>query len=974
MKQKNRHIFFIFDCVDIQSALSSLTSTPVEIRRNSSGTQLPAKYIRATSVKSATLNPVWEEKFKFDLDDQNTDCFHLDIWDHDDEESVIEAVGKLNQVKGVKGMRRFFKQIAQSARGSDQDDFLGCITLAVQDIPSTGLDTWYKLAGRSLRSQVQGSIHLKIWLSSREDRGLSEEEDNKNELQQQFHLYHIFINHAIANLKGGISEWDGSLCQAANTILHQHAIQGDINNLQVATVHWRVLLSVAKGDNLDLEILYSSLRTIEQRWDKSKLSKDEEAQLAASFTSFIDDCLEKIKDLNTWFPHNRPSAKGNLEYMLRCLYQLSEMKTFSSCCPFNKEIRSDVILAIKKGVTDRFRRLVIRAGGEEADIKNRTGTVSLILEEVIQDLDNASCFYDKIFDSTMKVHYTATIFKQLNRLICERVYPILVDICQEDDQETEDEGFKTLIQQFQLCHEFRRFQGFGEGLSRVDKRGLNLNRFQEYFVPAFNLWLDKSKPKLLERVYKCLELDHCTTQYQDIKYTTSAIDLTASIYQIKEVWTSMKFTKSENTQFLEVKLFEVLSEAIVLYTDHIHNGLEESGYYEQDTPTLISDQMCTAVNNLEHVFKHFECSASELGMSQPLSQESSERSDYVEINPVIEQTLAYIDSTVYKILSKILIQMEAGLKKNVFHLAWSPDSLPIQEAISPLITFLTIHLTSLNGALLAGNFRRCLVVLWQAILERLREHTDPSTGEKTQLFYDRLHDGVQILSEYFQCDGKGLKQEEIYNQSYANIDMVFGHAKLSTDQLIAEYYKERLNDQYNMGTQEFGVLSVRVYFRHDNLSIEIISAKDVIPLDPNGLSDPYVTIELLPKFVFPKCPELVTAVQKATLQPSFEETFEFNIRREQCRDHGSVICFTLMDYDVLTANDFGGEAFISLSSVPGVEQGSSTVDNFHGLKPIHLPLMFQKNKEHPILHTLELRKNDKAAQEFIKKQKFRFQE
>ena len=41
-----------------------------------------------------------------------------------------------------------------------------------------------------------------------------------------------------------------------------------------------------------------------------------------------------------------------------------------------------------------------------------------------------------------------------------------------------------------------------------------------------------------------------------------------------------------------------------------------------------------------------------------------------------------------------------------------------------------------------------------------------------------------------------------------------------------------------------------------------------------GLSDPYVTIELLPKFVFPKCPELVTAVQKATLQPSFEETFE----------------------------------------------------------------------------------------------------
>ena len=51
-----------------------------------------------------------------------------------------------------------------------------------------------------------------------------------------------------------------------------------------------------------------------------------------------------------------------------------------------------------------------------------------------------------------------------------------------------------------------------------------------------------------------------------------------------------------------------------------------------------------------------------------------------------------------------------------------------------------------------------------------------------------------------------------------------------------------------------------------------------------------------------------------------------------------------MDYDVITANDFGGEAFIPLNLVPGVEIGSSSIDNFHGLKPFILPLMFQKNK------------------------------
>ncbi|KAK9871547.1 hypothetical protein WA026_012925 [Henosepilachna vigintioctopunctata] len=186
---------------------------------------LPIVLARIAAIEWGACYLTLAETFVFDIDDINSDSLHLDIWDHDDESSVLEAVSKLNEVRGVRGLGRFFKQVCQSARQSSQDDFLGCVTIPLQEIPSTGLEGWFKLEARSQRSSVQGRIRLKMWLSTRENHAASEE-DNWTELMQHENLSKTFVDYELKNWNRETWTWNGDLPGPALTILHQHAVQG----------------------------------------------------------------------------------------------------------------------------------------------------------------------------------------------------------------------------------------------------------------------------------------------------------------------------------------------------------------------------------------------------------------------------------------------------------------------------------------------------------------------------------------------------------------------------------------------------------------------------------------------------------------------------------------------------------------------------------------------------------------------------
>ena len=103
--------------------------------------------------------------------------------------------------------------------------------------------------------------------------------------------------------------------------------------------------------------------------------------------------------------------------------------------------------------------------------------------------------------------------------------------------------------------------------------------------------------------------------------------------------------------------------------------------------------------------------------------------------------------------------MRQPLKKAMFHLAWSPDSLPTTDAIQPLIEYLDGHLMALNSALLPRNFEKVLFNVWEVCLLELSHQTDGNVDDKPAGYFDRLYQALELLSDFFYSDGKGLSLE-----------------------------------------------------------------------------------------------------------------------------------------------------------------------------------------------------------------------
>ncbi|XP_066150952.1 protein unc-13 homolog 4B isoform X3 [Euwallacea fornicatus] len=942
-----------------------------------------------TSVKPMTLNPLWEEHFALPITDKSVDdTLCLEVWDFDPAESVKEKLGKLFEVKGVKGMRKLVKEIAVTATtGQHDNELIGRARIPLNTIPASGMTMWYTLDKKNKVAR-QGVLKVRICFSSGKN--------NQVAAQEHRHMRRIILLHELEVSKVSTYWWCGNFSPQAEQLLTQHVAQSGLSPTEVALCSYSVYAGIHHSHPLSFA-LFSKLLEKLLRPLQTEIVPEEDLRLFWDATrKLLPSCFSIIRKIRKKTANEKTMMKQIIE-VLKILHYLKILEPANidlfprNLYPWitcNEEgphcdIQQTLNDAITQGASDWLNYII-------ENNKETTGTALARLQNLIQlvqllrsDLQKAVEFYDKLFIEHVSFQYAKCLYTFYQTQLSSLCEPEVREICKNlktldysgynfgngptvTDQTVDPLAEGTSL--FNLYLTIQRFVTLGEGICPADYNGFEIRNFHQWFHEGVAQWLDIAVYKALQRIEKAVDLDQLVHIDATVKYSSSAVDTLTIFYQVNTFWQQLNWPDIESCYSFIAKIIDDICRCCVFYAEKMAAKVEGMGTVENvyEKKFEVTNEWCLAINNIDYVRETLEPFARDLGMENVIKKifemkspvEAQRCQDTLDI--VISNAIDTVRNSIIELLQTVVQKMTPSMKRLLIEGAELCDQ--DSNSVDRLMLYVDQNLETMHRELNDENFNRTMEIVWDMLSRTLDEIIQTNIeNRRPPSFFANLQKTLTLMlgaykdpTDYTSCDSLRRTEETLRING------------LETCDLIHEVHLDLANKFDELTESPFGEISFRCKFDGDILKIEVMNARDLAVMDSNGTTDSFVRIHLLPEHKFGNVEKPKTKTHNKTLFPLYDETFTLNLSREQREVKNGLILLSVKDKDLLGYNNqYIGEAFVRFEDIP------NTSDSLNNLPQIKKKLGRPSNLEINVIKALEHRQGDKQAKEFLKKIKQR---
>ncbi|XP_029312783.1 protein unc-13 homolog D isoform X2 [Cottoperca gobio] len=887
------------------------------------------------------------------------------MWDKDEEVSLTQ---KLEEIKtNFNSLRRMIKE-AKKEKGTD--DFLGNVVLKLQDLHCTE-DNWYNLEPRTETYPDRGQCHLNLkFIHKARDGTLSA---GRSAYINYCGILQQFVQAYISKQQGS-APWKGSLCGEAQTMLELYATQNDLSPFLQDLAKWVAYSKLYQSLEVDSSVLLQQLTSIEYHWHQQELPHQQKQELGDSLHGFLKYGLCLVAKYRDLFPPT-PSATPKLHTLLRILVQICKTKAFQKLNPAQFELHDEVSDAIQTGTQEWF---TIQKGLHQPMTKDLSETVSALsrlIVEVQEDIKHNKDAWNRVFASAVQVDVFTVVYKRFDSLLAEEMKETLSLIEGQMEQGLANSLFPVYLS-LQAIHQDKAF---------LQKRGLlELTNFQEGFREALPYWLNHAFSTTRDRLERAVQVDQLQPLQSGavpIKHSSSAVDLVALIQPICQLWEKLSWPDPEEAFMLMVKLTEDVCKIVVNYCNLLKERVRVLS--ENSDHGRAINMLCVVVNDLEHlrsVLTRLPKQLNWAGLRDRTQNVIGESQFHNTLPSQLQQAQSVLGREIRSALDTLGKKLNTDIETHVRNMSTRRriPSKSTEDAADPLMRYLEQELQYMNENLVQENFNSLLSPLWINLVKILYQvATQHRQQEGLMVFCQRLLYTLQCLEQCFLAEGNGLPLNTLHSDEYKVLKTHLTHNSLSSWKLLEKFLEGKIWEQKVNNGEKYGAVTLLASYRRSDqrLRVEVLNAVNLLPMDSNGLSDPFVQLSLEPNHIFPEVEPRCTQIKSSDLNPLFDEAFEFLVSLDQCQAPGACLVVTVLDHDTLTTDDFEGEAFLALKSIPGVPGGREGDEL--SLKPdatpaqIRLSLLHPKPNEDNILRLLESRRGEREAQAYVKKRRQR---